>query len=591
MNLSTAPAKRDFWPLLIFAVAVVLRLIALFELLDAPSFETLVLDARSYDQRARQLLAGAPEADLFWQPVLYPCFLAIVYAVSGGSVLLARLLQACIGGLTAWATCRLGTLYFGRTTGRIAGLIVAGWAPLMLYELDLVSDGIATIWTPVLLLLLAKAATANNWRSPVALGVGAALGVLTRPTYLFFVVLGWLWQVARTPGAQRRRLALGAMAGWALIWLPAAGASLKLSYRFNPLPFSGGLNLYIGNNPDPCTTLNVRPGRDWKELETEPVRAGAVLPKERDAYFQERVKDYALSEPISFGTGLLSKTIRFVNSRELPRNEDPYSFRSHSRLLAVGMWKVGGWGFPFGLLLPLAILGAWVRRREVPALLWLFLATYAANVILVFVSSRYRLAWIPAAALLAALGGEVLWTHARRRAWPALVGSIAGVVLLAFAFSRPAEFCEEGVNFDAEILRLVGHAQWSDRRFEAAEESLLRSRGLELSAETSDYLARVYLDTGRPLEALEMLREAVALNPNSAEILNNLGLLLGMRGEYAEAERVFAEALALDPANEAIQRNLALTQRRLKQLDRHDNNESVSGTASERRAVESRAAP
>jgi len=61
--------------------------------------------------------------------------------------------------------------------------------------------------------------------------------------------------------------------------------------------------------------------------------------------------------------------------------------------------------FPFGVLLPLALAGAWLLRsrwrRFLP--LYLFIGAYSLSFIVFFVSSRYRTPMIPMVAILAAI--------------------------------------------------------------------------------------------------------------------------------------------------------------------------------------------
>ena len=91
----------------------------------------------------------------------------------------------------------------------------------------------------------------------------------------------------------------------------------------------------------------------------------------KQRFFMERVEEYVRSDPAGFIGGLVGKALRFISSREIPRNVDVYVMSNWSKLLGILAWKVGGFGFPFGVLLPLAILGAIAARREISAPFWL----------------------------------------------------------------------------------------------------------------------------------------------------------------------------------------------------------------------------
>jgi Flp pilus assembly protein TadD len=58
----------------------------------------------------------------------------------------------------------------------------------------------------------------------------------------------------------------------------------------------------------------------------------------------------------------------------------------------------------------------------------------------------------------------------------------------------------------------------------------------------------------------EAYRQALANNPDSALVLNNMGLSRLLRRDYAMAEQIFAKALAADPALEGAANNLRIAQ-------------------------------
>ena len=126
-----------------------------------------------------------------------------------------------------------------------------------------------------------------------------------------------------------------------------------------------------------------------------------------------------------------------VVSREIPRNEDVYLFRSDSLVLRAGLWRVGSFGFPFGLLFPLAALGAVAERRRVPWPIWLFLASYAAVLVSVFAVGRYRIALVPPLAILAGAGAISLASALRERRHHQLLASLA-VLIPALLLTNPS---------------------------------------------------------------------------------------------------------------------------------------------------------
>jgi Flp pilus assembly protein TadD len=62
--------------------------------------------------------------------------------------------------------------------------------------------------------------------------------------------------------------------------------------------------------------------------------------------------------------------------------------------------------------------------------------------------------------------------------------------------------------------------------------------------------------------AEKYFREAIALDSGDAEYWNSLGMVLGARGDLAEAERVFREAIQRNGSEPRYTYNLGLTLQR-----------------------------
>ena len=138
----------------IFALALVVRLIYLWESSSSPSFANPVLDASTYDGLARSLAAGKRvSGELFWQPVFYPYFLSIVYWFSNGSIIFGKVVQIFLGSLTCLLTYYVGKRVFNHGTGIIAGLTIALYGPLIFFDGELLATGWANLWAVSLILL------------------------------------------------------------------------------------------------------------------------------------------------------------------------------------------------------------------------------------------------------------------------------------------------------------------------------------------------------------------------------------------------------------------------------------------------------
>ena len=540
----------------LFLIALAVRLVYLYDSSDNPTFHQPIVDAGSYNEMARSVAAGAPiDERFFWQPFFYPAFLSVVYALSGSSILVARVVQAVLGAVTCVLTCCLGERLFDRRAGLLAGLIVAFYGPLIFFETELLATGWAAFWAVVLLLLFLRARATRGAASSLALGVCGVLSVLTRPTFLPFFLAGCVWLlIVLRRDASRWSLPLRnvacAAAGFAAVALPVAVEAYRVTGHFGILPLSGGINFYIGNSPDPCETLTVRPGSEWLELSRQPGRQGAASSSEKEQFYYGQAWNLARTQPLAFLYGFGRKALQFVNSREIPRNVDVYMFSKWSLLLGTLTWKVGRFGFPFGVLLPLALVGAIFCRKRIPLPVWLFVTFYPLSIIVVFVAARYRVPVVPVVSVLAAGGCLAIAEMVRTGRWRRSAGAVtcvAGTVLLA---TLPGPFCEERLNLEAEMYRGLG---WNYYQTGQLDEAIAcTSRALELdpqSATAHNNLGMFLRDKQQIDEAAPHFSEALRIEPDHPNAHANLGGIRLMQGRFEQARIQFAEALRLEPDN------------------------------------------
>jgi len=568
------PRRSSAWALTVFVIALVVRVLYLLDGADSPSYANPVVDAQTYDYIARALASGwGIDAGLFWQPIFYPLFLAAVYKVVGTSILLVKVLQAIVGASTCVLVFELGRRMFSRNVGVVAGLIMALYGPAVFVECELLAEGWAMFWAALLLLLLLRAPTSRSPFLFFALGLVAALAVLTRPTFIPFLVIAIPWLALtrmRTAEAGHPTMMMGLLVvGFALAALPAASLTRVKVGRFTILPFGSGINLFIGNNPRWEETVSIRPGAEWSVLIDVPSRHGAEGPWESSAFFQDRVRRYALEQPGRFMEGLFAKADRFFCSREIPRNSEIYVQRRWSLILRGLVWKAGRFGFPFGVLLPLALIGLVLNWRRLPAPFWLFLVLYPLSVILYFVSDRYRLPYIPALAVLAGSGIAGLFNLLKGKEWGRFILLVACGVCAGFLASLTPAYPEEQIDYEAELCWAVGRSLLqrgnSDEAIRYFRKTLERQPGF---LDANNDLGVIMEKRGKPERAIGYYRAALERHPGATGVLYNLGSALLNAEQYAEAVEVLEKAVRINPSYADARANLAVAYAR---QGRHDN--------------------
>ena len=560
----------------VFALALAVRLLYLYESSDNPTFNAPIVDAGGYDYRAHNLLEGkGVDEEFLTQPVLYPFFLAAVYRFTASSMLAVKIVQAFVGAITCALTCAIASRAFDRRSGLLAGLITTFYAPLIFFGGELLGEVWAAFWSVALVLLFGRASRSGRWAYGLAWGMCGALSVLTRPTFLPFFAATCVWLVV---ALRRNRHALHAIAlqavfvavGFAVVVTPVGLLNRRVTGHFRFLPNYGGVNFYIGNNPDAELTVSVRPGPGFTRIAEMPQRAGITDVVEQDRYFYRLTAEYARTQPLAFLKGIGLKTLFFFHSQQIPRDSSTYVFRDWSWLLRLLMWKVGPFGFPFGVLLPLAVLGVAYGRRRIPFVLVLFLVLYPMANILVHVNDRYRDVTVPTMAVVAAAGAAGLYDRARSRRWAGVAGAAVASLGLVALFSLPRPYPRESLDyFRAEVFYFAGkyHAHRENRNDRAIEcyRKAIRLRPDYADAHTG--LGAALSESGRPDEAIQHFREATRLEPASAFARNNLGLLLYDTGRMSEAVFHLKKAVELDPAEPVAHNSLGLALLRDGQTD------------------------
>ena len=109
---------------------------------------------------ARKYIEGQGlDKGIFLQSCFYPLFLILIYSISGGSMLFARILQLILGAFSCALVCSLANRLYGRRVALVAGVIAAFYAPLFFYEGELLATGWSAFWSVALVHLFLIART------------------------------------------------------------------------------------------------------------------------------------------------------------------------------------------------------------------------------------------------------------------------------------------------------------------------------------------------------------------------------------------------------------------------------------------------
>jgi tetratricopeptide (TPR) repeat protein/4-amino-4-deoxy-L-arabinose transferase-like glycosyltransferase len=561
---SDRASKIPVW-LIIFLLAALVRGLYLYESSRNPTFYAPIVDSQSYDQLARQLAQGKPIApEFFWQQCLYSFFLSAVYFFCNSSILCAKIIQALLGCVTCVLTYYLGKKLYGQTAGIIAGCIIALYGPLIFFETELLTEGLAVLWTIILLFILLNAAESRNAVLYLVLGICSALSIATRPNFIPFLLAALIWLIVlwvrQSASIKKLKPAMiGIIAGFLLAALPIAVLNLHTTGSFSILPHTGGVNLYIGNNPD-FEAVSIRPGLQWQKIVDTPAKLGLHTWREQQFYFYKKTLEYIYTQPISFLKGLIRKTAEFISSREIPGNVDIYLFTRWSKTLNLLVWKIDGFGFPLGILLPLAISGLFFLRRKTPVPVILFCILYSASIIITHIEARYRMPVIVPVCILAGAALTKISRIITTKQWPNMIMISLFCVGAAFLCSIPGPFySEKYVNYEAELHYALGGSLSKQGRIEDAIKAY--SKVIDLRGdciEAHHNIGLLLAKQNEPEKAISHYRKALELDPENAALHRDLGLGLFMLGKINDAVEHYHKAIKINPQNAAVYEYLAL---------------------------------
>jgi len=609
----------------ILGAAVLLRLAYLLEYRSSSIFYgRLMLDAQVYDLWATRIAAGAwLGGPVFYHAPLYPYLLAFIFRFLVHHYLPVYLLQMALGVGVLFLVYRVGRRCASPVAGLAAAALLALYAPLPFFETKIMSTSVAVALAVASLALLVEAWERGGL--PRWLGAGALIGVtaLAHPASLLLAPVFAAAVLVRT---RRLHEAAALAAGTILAVAPATLHNLSAGGGLVLISSQGGITFLQGNSPKsrglyrPVDGFSGSPLTQEEEEKSlaEKAVGHPLTAAEVSGYWFDRGLQAIRQSPGGYLTLLQLKLLRWFSSHEYSTE---YSLSIERQQLLTLLLPF----LPFGFLAVGAAAGTWLgwriyHRRLVP--IFLFLAATAAPPILFYVSSRYRIAAVPALAILCGVALERLWEKVKARATSDALPVAATVVfvgaLTLIPYGRDHLYQEANVHYnlgnlyydagdydraipeyrqalqvsDFEFYRInLGNALTRKGRFDEAIEQYRQviakkpqfakayiqwAKALAEQGKTGEaleqYRKAVAMGVSSPdLEAklsgagappaadgVEAARRAVAADPGNASLHNTLGIALQKAGRTDEAEKEYLSASALSPAYEKSHFNRGL---------------------------------
>jgi Flp pilus assembly protein TadD len=570
--MSSELRSPALWGALVLGVA--LRAEYLRELLHTPFGRHPVLDGIFYENAARQILNGAPLAadPACFRAPLYPFFLAAVHAVAGDGLLAPRLVQLALGLVTIVLVRAIARRTHGERVANVAGFLAAGYGMFIYHEAEILGVALGVLLQTLATLLLLDAGRRGSLGRTIAGGLALGLTAITHATALVLAPVAFFWLLAVGRRGPRGPLALRLAALTVAVTLPVSLATLRnrlVTGDFVLVATQGGINLYVGNNPEADGRTSLVPGtvdeealagdyRDLFEVAAENIAERAtgreMSAGEINAYWTARAGAWMRANPGDAARLLGQKALLFWTGLESSNNRDlEDQAQRWTPILAPFLRELA-------FLMPLVLLGLFLHRGRSPesTLLVGFIVAYWAAITAFFVCSRFRQPVLATMMPFAAAGAVGLFDSVRGAA--RRPGATAGTLaLLAALFLVTNQNLLDRLGVvdlslpNAPFHRYnLGVLLAEEGNLEAAVEEYRAAR--ELHPEDPRIglnLGSALLRLGREDEAIAALERVAALSPVYAERAQGMiGAWAVQQGDWDEAIARFRAVLRARPESE-----------------------------------------
>lgn len=555
--------KHHKWPLVIFLAAFFIRLVYLIQSKSNPAFYYPMVDELWHLNWAKEIIGGNFWGnDAYFRGPLYPYFLALLLKITGGDLFWSRLLQLLFGAGSAVLVFKIGQRLFSKKAAILAGFMFALYGTMIFYEAMLLIPVLFVFLNLLAVHLLLCYKDSERFRHWWLAGFVLGLAAIARPNVLLLAPLFMLWIYLAAVKPRSRPAAFRALIFLVGVMIPVLSVTLR-NYIITGEPVlissQGGVNLYIGNNPDTdgltmlMPELQLDESLPWTEFtsatrrvaETESHRT--LTAAEESSFWTRKAIAFIVSNPGKFIEITFKKTVYFFLGFENSDQTDIYFSRTYSSLYSLLLWHFIIY-FPFGLLMPLALVGmihAWKERNKL-ILLYLFVIGYLPTVVLFLVTARHRLPVIPFLILFATVAIFAFFDWYRGKNFKNII--IYGIILLGALILCNRTYFEIGFESTAQIHFNLALTYDRQGDLVKAEQEYIKALDSDPSSVvTLNNLGYVQYRLGKMNEALSNFHQAIRYDPGFADAYNNIGLVHESRNDLENAEKFYQRALGKNP--------------------------------------------
>jgi 4-amino-4-deoxy-L-arabinose transferase-like glycosyltransferase len=539
--------RRYNWPIAVFLLALLARLVYFFEIRDHPIILYPQLDSDSYHQWAISIYEGnwLGGSNAFFTSPFYAYFLAIIYKLFSPDHDVIRLVQIVFGSLTCSLTFLIGRKLFNDKAALLASLLLCCYGYFIYINLELLKNTLVVFNVTLGIYLALVAHERQGWLLWGVAGLSMGLAVINQPNILLLLPVFIFWIIFdKTPSPGRAQKCAIFMCGVLLTIAPVTVRNYIVERDFVLVSSNGGFNFYLANNPDTdgglfaSKFIEADPKREESQNRqfAEDALGHSLKSSEVSNYWFGKAAQFIADEPVSFLKLTFRKTLLFFNWYEIPDNIDFYFMKRYSVMLSTPFLH-------FGVLVPFAALGLIFTRRarKKHMVFYAIILIFCASTILFLPFARYRLTIVPLLTLYAAHAIIEMIQKFRKGAWKQVLFSFLLLVMLAYTCNRTIlQYPVQGSQrILADIYAKLGKYQQAQFEYRQVLEAfpndvILRQNyavALDLAGMQEPAMVQYRILTGYPLPNQQKARLYLAM----AIILNKQGLGSPAKDAYAKA--------------------------------------------------------
>lgn len=231
------------------------------------------------------------------KPPLYPFFIAGIYKfISSPNYKVVEIVQVLLSALTGFLIYLIGKELISKKVGVIALVIYSFFIETAYMSVLLLSENIYWLLLSFYIYLLIRMKK-NGVSFGVLIGITSGLLILVRPPSIGFILPVLIWYLWKNFNFKTAVNATAIVLFTALTLLPWTIRNYKVYGQFVFIYTDGGINVWMGNHEGSSGGYTVVKADDPNQ---KPVlkTSGVMQEIERDSFYYNKAKEYALSRPL-----------------------------------------------------------------------------------------------------------------------------------------------------------------------------------------------------------------------------------------------------------------------------------------------------